>query len=109
MHVLVDRAHVLYHPAISVLLVRTDQRADTLRICIRIRLNVADLRQIVLRAGHLIHWINELWWTEYPLLHAARLTVIGGKPLVLRWHGALRLVIEAADLFLFLVVDVLVR
>lgn len=108
--VLIHLAHVLHH-SVSVLLVGTDQRADTLGVNIWIWLYVVYLAQVVLWARHGVHRpvIHELRRTVHSLLDAAVLmAVIRRKPLVLSRDGALWLVIEVASLFLFLEVHVLV-
>lgn len=106
---LVHLAHVLYH-SISVLLVGADQRADALRVSVRIWLHVAYLGEVVLRTVDGVHRrVDQLRRAVHSLLDAALMAVILWKPLVLRRNGALRFAIEAADLLLFLVVHVLVR
>ena len=107
---LIHLAHVLHH-SVSVLLVGTDQRADTLRVNIRIWLYVVYLAQVVLWARHGVHGpvIHELRRAVHSLLDAAVLmAIVRRKPLILRRNSALWLVIEVASLFLFLEVHILV-
>ena len=104
---LIHLTHVLHH-SVPVLLVWTDQRADTLRINIRVRLHITYLGKVVLRAGHLHGRIHQLWGTVHSLLNAALVTVIR-EPLILSGDRPLWLAIEAANLFLFLVIHVLIR
>lgn len=106
---LVHLAHILDH-SVSVLLIGTDQRTNALRINIWVGSHAVDLPEVVLRARH-VHgsWIDELRWALHPLLDAALMTLVWRKPLVLRRPSALLLAMEAASLFLFLVVSVLIR
>lgn len=78
-----------------------------MRVKVRVGHHGIDLRQVILRAGHVVHGdcIHELGRTV--VLHVVRVAVTDGEPLVLD-GSTLRFVVEGATLFLFLIVHVLV-